>query len=369
MAIRPFLLERYFARFEFQTPYLLASSDCESMQLTDLLAMATPEQQRAWQSTRLGYAESAGHPRLRTLIAGLYPGLRESDIITAAPEEAIYLTMRTLLRPGDRIVATFPGYQSLYEIATSMGCEVVRWEPDERSDRWHFSINRLRELLDSDTRALVVNFPHNPTGAQPSAAEWDELMGLASDADVWLISDEMYRGLEDGVPALAPAATRYERAITIAGLSKAYGLAGLRMGWVACRDRRLLDRVQSYKDYTTICASPVVEQLAMIALENEAYLRERARGIIRGNMQLLRAFFRRTDDLFSPRWPVAGPVCFPRWKGPSASEMCERSATRGGVMLLPSTVYEYSDSHVRMGVGRTSFPEALEKFEEFLRLE
>lgn len=368
MAIRPFLLERYFARFEFATPHLLASSDCEAMELDELLAMASPADRDAWGHTRLGYAESAGHPRLRELIAGLYPGLVANDIITAAPEEVIYLTMRTLLRPGDHIVATFPGYQSLYEIASAIGCEVARWEPTELTDRWHFDIARLRDLIDSDTKAIVVNFPHNPTGAQPTPAEWEALIELASDADIWLISDEMYRGLEDGTPVLAPAVTRYEKAITIAGLSKAYGLAGLRTGWVACRDRRLLEKVQAYKDYTTICASPVVEHLAIVALENEAALRARARGIIRHNLELLRGFFGRHEQQFAPRWPASGPVCFPRWKGSSASDLCERSATRGGVMLLPSTVYEYSDSHVRMGIGRTSFPAALERFEEFLQL-
>ena len=255
MQIPPFELERYFARYEFSARYLLSSSDCEALTLKALLGMANEEHRRMWEEMTLGYTESPGHPRLRNAIAGLYNGLEVEDTLVVAPEEGIFLLMHALLKPGDHVICTFPGYQSLYEIPRTIGCKVSLWEPEETSG-WQFDLDRLATLLQPDTRLVVVNFPHNPTGALPSRETFEALIDLLEKRGIYLFCDEMYRGLEFAPGTTLPAACEtYNQAVSLAGLSKAYGLPGLRIGWLATRDRPLLTRAAQLKDYTTICAS------------------------------------------------------------------------------------------------------------------
>ena len=365
MTLRPFLLERFFAQYEFKPALHLASSDCESLTIPELLAYASVEDLAAWGSMKLGYTETAGHPELRSLIANDYEGIDSSDVITAVPEEAIYLTMRALLKPGDKIVATCPGYQSLYEIAADMGCHVQRWSPKESTEGWHFDPSDLK--LDG-LKALVVNFPHNPTGAQLTAEEWAQVCQLAERSGCWLISDEMYRGLEPDGVSLNPAASEYAKGISIAGLSKAYGLAGLRCGWVTTQDKELLAAIQRYKDYTTICASAPTERLSIIAMKSGALLRKRCRDIISANLPIWEDFLARHTHVLAARPAKAGPICFPRWLAGNTSAFCERLVDEGGVMLLPSKVYEAGEDHLRVGLGRLNFNEALNRLEQYIRM-
>ena len=365
--LRPFLLERYFARFEFTTRFLLASSDCEALTLAELLALADDRDRAAWDGLKLGYTESPGLLELRERIAAGYPGLTADDVVTAAPEEAIYILARALLRPGDRVIVSYPGYQSLYEIATSVGARVERWTPEETAEGWWFDPGRLEALAKQGSRAIVVNFPHNPTGALPSRAEWARVIAAAEGAGAILVSDEMYRGLEyDEGRRLAPAAAASERGVSIAGLSKAYGLPGLRVGWLATRDRALREAAQAYKDYTTICASAPSERLALVALKNSPRLVGRCREIVAANRPLLESFLSRQAERFAWRPPLAGPIAFARFHPGDARAFCERLALEAGVMLLPSSVFEWGDSHLRFGFGRTSFREAIAALEQHL---
>jgi aspartate/methionine/tyrosine aminotransferase len=364
---RPFLLERYFARFEFTTPHLLASSDCEALTLAELLALADPRDRTAWDGLRLGYTESPGLLELRELIAGLYRGLGPDQVVTAAPEEALYLIGRAIFRPGDRVITTYPGYQSLYEIAVAVGARVERWTPEETDRGFWFDPGRLEELARGGARAIVVNFPHNPTGALPTPVEWAAVVDITERAGATLVSDEMYRGLEYAVNPLTPGVVASERGVSVGGLSKAYGLPGLRTGWLATRDRGLLEAVAAYKDYTTICASAPSERLAVIALKNAARLVDRCRGIVAANRPLLQAFVARHPERFAWRRPQAGPITFARFLPGQALAFCETLAANAGIMLLPSTVFEWGDSHVRFGFGRTTFPDALEALEDYLK--
>ena len=365
--LRPFLLERYFARFEFTTRFLLASSDCEALTLAELLELGDDRDRAAWDGLKLAYTESPGLLELREQIAAGYPGLAADDVVTAVPEEAIYILGRAVLRRGDRVIVTFPGYQSLYEIAGSVGAQVERWTPEETPDGWWFDPRRLEALAKDGAKAIVVNFPHNPTGALPSPAEWAEVVATAERIGALLVSDEMYRGLEyDEDQRLTPAAVASERGVSIAGLSKAYGLPGLRVGWLATRDRELLEAVQAYKDYTTICASAPSERLAVVALKNAPRLVGRCRAIVAANRPLLEACLSRQADRFAWRPPLAGPIAFARFHPGDATAFCERLALAAGVMLLPSSVFEWGDTHVRFGFGRTSFAGALAVLERHL---
>jgi len=364
---RPFLLERYFARFEFTTRHLLASSDCEALALGELLELGDDADREAWNGLRLGYTESPGLLELRERIAARYPGLSAEDVVTAAPEEAIYILGRSLFRAGDRIVVTYPGYQSLYEIAASAGAELARWTPEETAKGWWFDPGRLAELAKDGARAIVVNFPHNPTGALPTAEEWAAVVATAERAGAILVSDEMYGGLEyEPNGALTPGAVASGRGVSVSGLSKGYGLPGLRVGWLATRDRALMEAVRAYKDYTTICSSAPSERLAVVALKNQARLLARSRGIVAANRPLLEAFVTRQPERFGWRAPLAGPIAFARFHPGGALAFCERLAKEGGVMLLPSSVFEWGDSHIRFGFGRRSFPAALMALEGYL---
>jgi aspartate/methionine/tyrosine aminotransferase len=364
---RPFALERYFARHEFTARHLLASSDCEALTLSELLELADDADRAAWDGLRLGYTESPGLLELRERIAAGHPGLAADDVLTAAPEEAIYLFARALLRPGDRVIVSFPGYQSLYEIAGAVGARVERWTPEETARGWWFDPQRLADLARGGARAILTNFPHNPTGALPSAEEWAAVVAAAEHAGAYLLSDEMYRGLEyDAGHRLTPGALASGRGVSIGGLSKAYGLPGLRVGWLATRDRAVLAAVQAYKDYTTICASAPSERLALVALKNAERLVGRCREIVAANRPLLEAFMARERARFGWRAPLAGPIAFARFHPGGALAFCERLAAEAGVMLLPASVFEWGDDHLRFGFGRASFPEALAALEAWL---
>jgi len=253
------------ARFE------LASSDCEPLALQELLALADDDSRERWNSLSLGYPGSTqGDEALREEIAdGLYGGaLRADQILGVVPSEGILLAMHAILRPGDHAVVMAPGYGSLFSIAKhALDCDVAPWTPEwsphpNPSSANHqqvpvptFCLERLRSLLLPNTKLVVANLPHNPTGFVPSPEAWQELIALCSERGLYLFCDEMFRHLEPTGRATLPAAAQeYDRAVSLSGLSKAYGLAGLRVGWLATRDAQVLRRCHELKDYTTICA-------------------------------------------------------------------------------------------------------------------
>ena len=367
MQLPPFELERYFARHEFSARYLLSSSDCEALTLEELLGMADEEGRRLWATLKLGYTESAGHPRLRALISGQYEGLAPEDVLVATPEEGIFLALQTLLKPDDHVVCTFPGYQSLYAIPRALGCRVALWEP-EASNGWRFDLDRLAGLLRPDTRLVVVNFPHNPTGAVLPPEGFTDLTDLLRQRGIPLFSDEMYRHLEFDPGRTLPAACEvYEMAVSLGGLSKAYGLPGLRVGWLASQNRDVLARAAQLKDYTTICASAPSEILAIMALGRRGTIVARQRERLIANLAVLETFMAAHADVFGWRPPEGGSICFPALRRPEgASAFCRSLVETAGIMLLPSAPFQYGDRHVRIGFGRDNLPEVLDRLAAYL---
>ena len=179
MQITPFKLERYFAQYEFKVKYLLSPSDCESLSMSELLRLADPDSLALWNELRLGYTESPGHPTLRAEVSRLYQTISPDDVVIAAPEEAIFVAMHTLLRPGDHVVCILPAYQSLYEIARAIGCDVTPWTLELGAEGWQLNLDQLECALTERTRLIVLNFPHNPTGCLPSRDELDAIVDLA----------------------------------------------------------------------------------------------------------------------------------------------------------------------------------------------
>ncbi len=365
MLPRPFKLERFFAQHEFTARHLLSTSDCEGLLMTELLAGATTDLRDRWEHLTLGYTESQGLPELRAEIAGMYEGVDAGKVLVAAPEELIFLTMNALLRPGDHVVCTFPGYQSLYELANSIGCEVSLWKPVE-GDSWHFDPGDLQRLLRPDTRLVVWNFPHNPTGALPSADDYERMLAMVRSSSAWLFSDEMYRLLEPPGARLPAAVDLHGRAVSLSGMSKSFALAGLRIGWVATHDVELLERMKGLKDYTTICSSAPSELLALMGLRSRDSILALNRERVSRNAELGQAFFERHAARVSWVPPRGGTVCFPRLKTGSAEAFCATVLEDTGVLLLPSTTYDYGDSHFRLGLGRDDFQTGLAILDRYL---
>ena len=373
MKIEPFYTERFFATHEFSVPYLLCPSDCEPLTVEELLHLSGAP----WDSLgqlRLGYTESQGAPALRTLIACEYERVSDEGVIgLSAPEEGIFLTMHALLEPGDEVIVLSPCYDSLANVASYLGCRVIRWslaeapEPPYGPGGWRLDLAALEELLTPRTRLVVANFPHNPTGHLPTHGEWRSLVEMVAEAGAWLFSDEMYRGLEfDPAARLPCGCDLYERAITLCGLSKTHGLPGLRAGWLALQDAAMRDRILGWKDYTTICASAPSEALAQIALGIGETLAARNVQIIRDNLALAEPFFARWQGVFRWNRPQAGSVALVGLRSGSARAFCQQLLDEQGILLLPGVGLGFGDGHVRFGFGRLAFPEALEQLDRYL---
>ncbi|HEX3457895.1 MAG TPA: aminotransferase class I/II-fold pyridoxal phosphate-dependent enzyme [Candidatus Baltobacteraceae bacterium] len=363
--LEPFELERFFARYEFSTRHVLCPSGPESMPVHDLLAFEPDAAQRLAQ-LRLGYVESRGTAELRLAIAALYAhGDADQVLVHAGSEEPIFTFMHAALEPGDHIVVQFPAYQSHYSIAESIGASITRWDSD--LDREGVpGVAALEGLLRPETRAIVVTTPNNPTGYSLSRAEFEAVVELARSRGLWLFCDEVYCGTEREAERLPAACDVYDRGVSLGGMAKAYGLAGLRIGWVSASQRPLLDRMATIKDYLTICSSAPSEFLAALALRHDAGLTERVRGICVHNLDLLDEFFARRAELFRWARPRAGTTAFPRYLGSEGSAaFCRRVVEEAGVLLLPSTTFDAGDAHFRIGYGRANLPEALAALDAF----
>ena len=370
MTIASFKLERYFALYEFKVKYLLSPSDCESLSMAELLRMAAPESLELWQGLSLGYTESQGHPLLRDEVARLYQHISPENVLIAAPEEAIFIAMQTLLRPGDQVVAISPAYQSLHEIARSLGCAVTDWNlTPAPQGTWRLDLGRLEDSLTDRTRLLVINFPHNPTGYTLSASELDSIIQLARRHDLYLFSDEMYRLLEYAPGARLPAVCDlYEKGISLSGLSKSLALPGLRIGWLASQESALLQSWLAFKDYTTICNSAPAEILGLIALQNKEQILRRNLEIIRANIASAEQFFGSHPQQFAWFAPKAGSVAFPEWLGKGTVEQfCQAVLDQQGVMIVPGSLFDFNGNHFRVGLGRRNLPEALAQVGEYLK--
>lgn len=369
MPIHPFKLERYFARYEFSVKYLLSSSDCESLSMAEVLAMAAPETRELWDNLRLGYTETPGHPLLRQEVARMYETIPPENVIIAAPEEAIFIAMQTLLSPGDHVIALAPVYQSLYEVARSIGCQVTPWTLEPGPDGWRLDLEQLQRNLNDSTRLLVLNFPNNPTGYLPTRQQLDDILTLARTHDCSIFSDEMYRLLEYDPAARLPAVCdAYEKGISLSGLSKAFSLSGLRTGWLATQQSALIDGWLTFKDYTTICNSAPGEILAIMALQSKETILQRNLALIRHNLEIADQFFNEHADLFDWVGPQAGPIAFPRWLGEGPVEdFCQRAVESQGVMIVPGSLFDYPGNHFRIGLGRRYFREALEHVDDLLK--
>lgn len=366
MNLPPFKLERYFAKYEFNTEFLLCSSDCEAMPIADLLAFE-PDAAEKYKNVWLGYTESQGSPTLRSEICMLYETIEPDDILVhSGAGEAIFLFMFAAFQPGDHVIVHSPGYQSLAEVARAAGCEVSAWIAHEEKN-WALDFDELRQLRRANTKGIVINTPHNPTGYLMTREDYDAVHKFAQENDLLVFSDEVYRESEYDPATRLPAGCDYgEHAVSLGVTSKTYGLAGLRIGWIATKNRSIYEKMASLKDYTTICNSAPSEFLAEVAMRNRKKLAERNINIIKQNLVIMDELFARHSSLFEWVRPRAGSMAFPRYLGGSVEDFCDQLVKKAGVLLLPGTVYDDAENHFRLGLGRKNLPHAVQRLDNFL---
>jgi aspartate/methionine/tyrosine aminotransferase len=369
MTLAPFRIEHYFARHEFTAQFMLSSSDSESRSVNELLELE-PDARQQMEALRLGYTEVPGAPALRKAIAAIYDGIGADNVrVFSSAEECIYVAYRALVGPQDHVIVETPHYESAAELARATGAGVSRWIR-RFEDGWTHDLASLRKLVRPNTKLIYIATPSNPLGLLMPRGVLDDVLDIARDRKMVVLCDEVYRELEhDPAKRLPACCDLYDHAISIGSMSKSYGLAGLRLGWLACRDKALLAECTDYKMYTTICSSAPSEFLSALALRNRETLLSRNLDIIRRNLPILEAFFRRHSDLFDVVMADASPICFPRINMKSdVREFCDRLVAQTSVMLLPGTVYD-QPQHVRIGFGRSNMPAALSKLEQFLSAE
>ena len=354
--LRPFLVEQYDGWFDGSDS--LSSSECQPMTMRELLSMADDDSRRQWIELSLGYpAFNTGSKFLRDTIAQQHANLSADDgVNVCAPQEGISLAMKALLTPGDRVIATTPCYQSLTEVAKSIGCDVTDWNPAFESGRAWFDVEVLSKLLaeSPSTKLVIANFPHNPTGALPSLDEFNAIIELCRKHGCKLFVDEMYRGLEHGgascrLPSVVDAYP--EGGMTLNGLSKSYGLPGLRIGWLACHDKQVMKDVSILKDYHSICPPVPSEVLAHVAISNRDEIQDIQQRSVVAGLEMVKGFMKTHEEHFEWLEPSGGTFCFPKLRKGSTEMYAERLRVRSKLMVMPSSKFEAGDERLRVCYG------------------
>lgn len=367
MKVSKFETEHYYALYEFSAAHLLSVSDCETVSISELIQFADLNLSDLGEQ-RLGYTESQGNPELRQTIALSYENINPEDVLVlATPIEGLFISMQAILEPQDEAIVLTPAYDALFNLPSDLNQRAKAWPLKAAKGKWALDLEALERLISSKTKLLVVNFPHNPTGFLPTEAEFNQLIEIAKKHDLYLLCDEMYRGLEFGInPQLASGVELYEKSVVLSGLSKSHGLPGLRAGWLLTRDKSLYEKLLNWKLYTSICPAAPVEFLAMAALKVEGKLIQKNKEIIKRNLKLAEPFFEKWKSLFEFRAPLAGSIALVELKAGNATHYCHSLAKEAGVVLLPSRFMRFPDSFVRFGFGRTSFQAALEHYDAYL---
>ncbi len=352
-----------------RSKYFMGASGPEAISLQELLSLASDEDKQRWQGFSLGFASSQGDEQLRELIAADYPGLSAENIITfAGAQEAIYATYHAILNADDKAQVITPVYEPLAIVAELIGARVNKVAMNHSDSGWHLDMDAWSEALHPDTKLAAINFPHNPTGAMISRLQLEMMVDQCSDYGCWLFSDEVFRGLEyRDADRLPPVASIYEKGISLGVMSKAYGLGGVRIGWIACQDLSLIKRLHEIKQYLSICNSRADEVLASIALKNREKLLSQNRAIIQKNLQVIEAAIDVTGAQFSDRvdWyqPMAGCVAYPRVRNAEASDdFVEEVLDKIGIMLVPGSCFQQGAAHFRAGFGGKSFEYQFSRF-------
>jgi aspartate/methionine/tyrosine aminotransferase len=359
-----FRLETYLAKWEFAARHHMTASDAQSLSIGELLALAGPDAVEHFLTTPLSYTEADGAPDLRRAIAATYDRLAAEDVLCfAGAEEGLYAFYRTLLDADSHAIVVTPCYQSAESVPAAI-CPTSAVALEE--ENWTLDPDRIAAIR-PNTRSLYINFPHNPTGKILERDRFDAIVEICRKHGIWLLSDEVYRLIErDEALRLPQAAEVYERGVSLNVMSKAYGLPGLRVGWIGTKDRELLGRLSRTKHYLSICNAAPSERLALIALEQADLVLGRTRAVARAGLAKVQAFLAAFPHLFESYEPDGGVVMYPRYLGSDGAEAFVRAMVEeAGVVLLPPSVYASALSptptdRFRIGYGRMGLDKGIE---------
>lgn len=350
MRFEPFDMERLQSTWENQVAWNLSESGVHPLTVSELID--TPSLASDVMGLALGYPQTNGTEALRAAIADLYPGATPAHVqVTNGGAEANCVLLLRLVEPGDEIVFMTPNYMQAYGLARALGAAVRPWPLREQDGRWRADVDELRTLVTPKTRAILLCNPNNPTGARLDAAVLDEICRIAERVGAWVVDDEIYRGAEREADDTPTVWGRTERAIVTSGLSKAYGLPGLRIGWITAPPA-LIEDLWGLHDYTTIAPGAINDRLARVALapERRTALLRRTRTIIRENYPLVRDWVDAHPGL-SHVPPEAGAIVFVRYSQPIRStDLVERLRTEQGVLIVPGDHFQM-DGYLRIGFG------------------
>ncbi len=343
----------------------MTASDAESVSLRELLAMATPEEREEFEGMSLGYTETFGAPDLREVIATTYTKREAHDILCfAGASEGIYAANMVLLDKDSHAIVVTPNYQSHETLPVAI-CEATG-VPLDPNDNWSLDIDRIAAAIQPNTKLVTINFPHNPTGTILPLERYMALIEVCRKHGIYILHDEIFNGLGPSNTQHLPfVADVYERGLSLNVMSKAYGLPGLRIGWIACEDASVISKMERLKHYLSICNSGPSERLAKIALNHRAALLARNCAVVDENLPKWGAFFAKHPDLFDWYQPDGSCTAFPKYKGGDGVEEFARSLVEdSGVLLLPSTIYRSElgttpTDRFRLGFGRRGLDEGL----------
>jgi aspartate/methionine/tyrosine aminotransferase len=372
--IEPFQLERWMTKYDVNVAWDIAESGIYPMAAREILDLLPPEERQTESDRlldlRLGYSEACGSAELRALLAATYENTSADEIlVTTGAIEANFLLFNELLAAGDRVVVVSPAYQQLHSVAKAIGCEVALWELRDDGG-FRFDLNDLRALATPRTRMIVVNTPHNPTGAMLTEEELREVYALAEELDAWILSDEAYRWLDlPGSSPLAPPMRNLgPRAISTGTFSKPFGLPGLRIGWIAAPED-VVRRCWGLRDYISLSPGKLNDALAVIAFRHRDQIVERTRQIVAENLAYAERWFAENADLVSWTPPRGGILALMSYQPDLPSlELANRLAEDYSVMLAPGSAFGY-EGYLRIGVGNTPaiFAEGLQQAARCLR--
>jgi aspartate/methionine/tyrosine aminotransferase len=368
MKLHPFAMERWQSIWENRVAWNLSESGVHPLRVEELAGSA--EEIAALVARELGYGQTNGTIELRAAIATLYPGATADHVlVTNGGSEANCVTLVHLVEPGDEVVMMMPNYMQAPGLAAGLGAVLQPWWLTGTDGRWRADLDRLEALVTPRTKAILLCNPNNPTGARFPAEDLDRICTIAQRAGAWIISDEIYRGAELDGDETPTAWGRYDRTIVTSGLSKAYGLPGLRVGW-AVAPPETTAALWGVHDYTSIAPGVLSDHLARLALQpgRRERLLARTRGIVRANYPLVKRWIDKRHGRISHAAPEAGAIVLLRYRHPlNSTALVERLREDHSVLVVPGDHFEM-DGHLRIGFG--SDPEylgsALELLGEFL---
>ena len=355
-----FTLEEWFDRYEFKVDHLLGSSSCAGMTVDELFDLTG--EAIDFGKTKLTSAPVGGLPELQETVATWYKSTSPGEVfVTCSSTEAIFLLVESLVGAGDSVVAMFPMYPALYQLAGDLGAEVRKWRL-RHENQFQPDLAELEDLVDESTKLIVINNPQNPTGYVMSDEELQSVIVIAGEvgAKVWV--DEVFRGITvDGKPATGSVRDLDQSAISTGSMSKSFGLSGLRVGWIAAPED-ILESLWHINYYTTVCAATIDQQIAALAHRHRDKVLARNQAIVDENFGVLKEWMAQKNGVFDWVKPEGGPITFPKFiPDIHTDEFCLRLAEEYSVLVPPGNYTFDAEGFIRIGYGMRRFAEAMEK--------